>query len=448
LIRYLTPLLLLGCTATSDPKPVDSDTPEPIADTDEGTTVDTDPVDTDPPPIDTGDGGETAVVDTSDGPGETVCDGFDDDGDGLIDEDFDRDNDGEARCCVETEYVLWYADDAVPRTAVSGRPFAAATGIFGPISDFTPIEGDDITVLAYGHFNETIGSADHTRDILWRDAQRPAVYFLTQCLYGEWQRTTIDVPWRGAPRSWGDFNNDDCMDFVEYDYQSSTFGSHGDTGNGRTFLGQCNGRFQRAPNTDWHVRWLEGQWVGGMAYNSSDWNGDGNQDLLMWSISNGGSAATRVAYLPGNGQGDFGEPITVGDSAVAANSPAMGDINGDGHVDVVLGPNDDGGPQDFSASGQIFGLLGNGSAGTLGNPLLIDPGWTTFASEDGDGAARLWDYDKDGDLDIIATHEASNIHGIGYFENDGTGHFPQSPTTEILEYYSTTTPVFVPIHQE
>ena len=152
---------------------------------------------------------------------------------------------------------------------IRDRPFAAATGVFGPISEFSPIEGDDVTVLAYGHFNEPIGSADHTRDLLWKDAGRPEVYYMTQCLYGEWQRTTVDVPWQGAPRSWGDFNNDGCMDFVEYDYRSSSFGSHGDTGTGTTYLGSCNGRFQPLQTTSWNVLWLQGQWVGGMAYNLS-----------------------------------------------------------------------------------------------------------------------------------------------------------------------------------
>jgi hypothetical protein len=238
------------------------------------------------------------------------------------------------------------------------------------------------------------------------------------------------------------------MDFVEYDYRSSSFGSHGDTGTGTTYLGSCNGRFQPLQTTSWNVLWLQGQWVGGMAYNSSDWNGDGNQDLLMWSVRSGGSAETRVAYLPGDGQGDFGEAVTVGDSAVAANSPAMGDIDGDGHVDVVLGPNDDGGPTDYSARGTIYGLLGNGSAGTLGNPRLVDPSWTTFPSDDGNGVARLWDYDKDGDLDLIATHEVDSMYGIGFYENDGQGNFPQAPTTTILDYYSYATGVIVPIHQE
>jgi hypothetical protein len=436
-MRALSLILLVSCT-------VPAETKDPVEVGDE-VTPDTDVV----VPPETADSAVPDVVtetaDTATG-GEIACDGFDDDGDGLIDEDFDRDGDGEARCCRETEYVLWYPDNGRPHTEVQGRPFNAQTGVFGPTSQFTPIQGTDVTVLAYGHFNEQIGSADHLRDLLWIDTAAPDVTYLTQCQYGEWTRTTVDVPWEGSPRSWGDFNGDGCMDFVEYDYPCCTFGNNGGTGLGTTRLGQCDGTFIVTPTT-WDVLWLQGQWVGGMAYNSSDWNGDGKQDILMWSISNGGNSRTRVAYLPGDGRGDFGDPILVGENEVAANSPAMGDIDGDGHVDVVLGPNDDGGPSNPDA-GQVWTLLGNGSAGTLGNRLLINPAWTTFPNDDGNGSARLWDYDKDGDLDLIVNHEVGDAHGIGFFPNDGAGNYPNTPTVELLPYFTWRSGAIVSIHQE
>jgi hypothetical protein len=322
---------------------------------------------------------------------------------------------------------------------------------WGDIESFEPMVGNDIRVRGYGHFDEPIGSIDAKRDLLWTDVSVPDETYLTECKDGEWQTTVIPQTFERGSQSWGDFNGDGCFDYVWYDYPCCTFGRAGD-GHGETFLGNCDGTFTEYTGANWDVLFLTGKWTGGMAYNSSDWNNDGNQDIIFWSVNSGGSSATTVWYLPGDGLGNFGEEIALGTSGVAANSSAMGDINGDGNVDLVLGPNDDGGPGNGNQrnSGEVWVIFGDGNAGVLGNVKLIEP-YDWLSSLYGDGQARLWDYDKDGDLDLLVSHNSSNggPYGIGYFLNDGFGNFTAVPDTTLLPYFTwrRAGPI-VPIHQE
>lgn len=418
------------------------------------------------------------------------CDGVDNDGDGTIDEDclpdspcldVDPDGDGYANpgqatdecpedncpdvfnpdqldsdgdgfgdacdacptgadselCCDYAEYVFWYSTDTRPIDEVTAAAFDRDSGTFDPPTSFAPVSGTNVTIRAYGHFDEsTNGAPDEARDILWTSDDAPDSTFLTTCDDGLWTTTTVDEAFPGGVRSWGDFNNDDCLDYVAYDYQASSFGDHGDTGLGYTWLGACDGTFSQITGATYDVTFADGQWTGGLTGNSSDWNGDGNQDLVFWTVSSGGSSPTQVWMLPGDGNGSFGTAVAFTSSAIAANSPAMGDIDGDGNVDIVLGPNDDGG------SGQpgrrLLALLGDGASGVLSNPEVLDPADWISGSFYGDGTVRLWDYDKDGDLDILVAVSSTNggRRGMSYHTNDGTGVFASTPTQTLVPYFT------------
>jgi len=366
-----------------------------------------------------------------DGIGECEeCNGEDDDGDGLIDEDFDLDGDGVARCCDPGEYVLYYPELTVPPyTLVHGRR-SNGDGTFEPAAQMEAIDGggEDLRVIAYAHVDESGGDAN--LDIFWyRVSDR--VTFTTTCLDGEWQTLEQGVLDRGA-YGWGDFDRDGCLDYVSYDYRAGYFGNHGDSGLGYTTLGHCDGTFTSLPDPTFDVLFLAGQWVGGMPYNLADWNGDGNLDLFFWAVSSGGSSPSALWVLPGDGLGGFAEELSLGQLDQAGNSGAMGDIDGDGCPDWVNGANDDGNPA------SVWGVLGDCVGGVKETRLLVEQ--SSYASAQGeatygDGQSRLWDFDADGDLDLLTSFNRTQQGDatILYWENDGTGVFTDGTSTDPAE---------------
>jgi hypothetical protein len=149
---------------------------------------------------------------------------------------------------------------------------------------------------------------------------------------------------------------------------------------------------------------------------SADMNNDGIVDLVAGCVSD-----EKAAVLLGNGNGTF----TASPSQDADGPPwqvALGDVDGDGNVDVTLA-------NAFSANGGAL-LRGNGD-GTLDAPA-------TFATPGHTPATDLGDLDGDGDLDWVLASFGGGAWRI--YVNDGNGNFtfdqdipaPSNPSCSVM----------------
>jgi uncharacterized protein (DUF2141 family) len=233
--------------------------------------------------------------------------------------------------------------------------------------------------------------------------------------------STAIIPWSVAV---ADLNGDGKPDLVTAsDCQVSGECSSGGVS---VLLGNGDGTFQAA------VGYSSG---GYQAYSVAiaDVNGDGKLDLIVTNQAQCAECSTgTVSVLLGNGDGTFQAPVSYNAGPSNAHFVAIGDLNHDGHPDLVVAncANEFGGLCSGVAGGPVMGavsvLLNNGD-GTFKAPVTYSSGgWE-------DATVAIADLNGDGKPDLVATNlcrsQSDCENGsVGVLLGNGDGTF-QSPVT-------------------
>src|SRR3954470_3129518 len=196
----------------------------------------------------------------------------------------------------------------------------------------------------------------------------------------------------------GDFNNDGRPDFVADNFIG---------GNLSVFLGDGAGGFVEASGSPVAM-------AGGPIYVATgDFNADGLADLATANISPAG-----VGILVGTGNGQFApapaSPIPDG-SNTFPQGLAVGDLNGDGRLDIAVANH---------MSSTVNVLLGSGGNGVVGFlPAVGSPFPTANGAAPGNGPAHIaiGDVNGDGKPDLATANDSSNNSSV--FLGNGLGRF-------------------------
>ncbi len=264
--------------------------------------------------------------------------------------------------------------------------------------------------------------ADGDPDILWGDFFEPGILWLRNqgtCTHPDFHGDPIQFP-AGAPLATsgynapaaGDLNGDGRLDLV-IGVLGGAFNPY------KTSTANLYQLDQTAPNV-WtlsttHI--LDGIDLGAETIPAfADIDRDGDQDLLvgtkiepgnprtggLYWFENTGSRATPVLQLRGH--------LNVSPGGAFHLAPALGDLDGDGLSDLVLGQ--------FQDAVAWYRNSGRSGADRF---VLVDSGLVRLPRGT-NGVPELYDLDRDGDLDLFLGDASGRI---AFFRNEGTARAPQ-----------------------
>ena len=145
----------------------------------------------------------------------------------------------------------------------------------------------------------------------------------------------------------------------------------------------------------------------------ADFNGDGRADVVVIMGAQIASSGGAYVYIA-NADGTLKAPVQI-DNSTNLRALAVGDINGDGRVDIAVASLD---PQFYSSPNVLRGVrVFRGNAdGSFSAPLTLTPG-TNYV------ALGIGDVNKDGKNDLVVAGEDSTLNGSIYMlpsQGDGT----------------------------
>lgn len=200
----------------------------------------------------------------------------------------------------------------------------------------------------------------------------------------------------------------------------------GATSNMQQFLISAPGSnvfYQNAPNSPYgNFLSPSGLW---------DFNGDGNLDMLAFSW-----VPQYDGIMTGSGSGTFG-PSTPPNAMVWGYWGAMvGDFNGDGKLDL-LGTNSNTTVWPPSGTFRLFWGAGDGTF-SPGPTLTVPNGFFVIGTTTSNGVdgATTYDFNGDGNLDLMAVDVSANPPVIQILWGEGDGTFSVGPSTTLPGVFS------------